>query len=112
MTIELDLARLSQMGKLLGSEPAEIVEGLLADMSNSMAQIEQSLAAGDLPAAVQAAHRCRNDALMVGAKDFLRALETVEQAGRDGDLPASRDALAGTLATWDAAREELERLIP
>ena len=79
----------------------EIVDG------RDLSAWEAALAGGDLDRATQAAHRCRNDALMVGAKPLQHALTALEAATRDHDLSRAREALEQVRAVWPATREQL-----
>jgi HPt (histidine-containing phosphotransfer) domain-containing protein len=106
----IDLERISQLTRILGDEPIEIVRGLMQSMSDSVEQIERDVMADQLAEAAQAAHHCRNDALIVGAKDFLAALEALEQAARAQRLEAAHGALADVHRTWLGTHEELRRV--
>jgi hypothetical protein len=105
----LDLDRLAEIGRLLGTEAQEIIAGLAEGLRTGIERIDQALAEGNLPDTVQAAHQCRNDALMVGAGALLSALSDLEVAARSGRLADARQALPGVLHVWPMTRAELDR---
>jgi HPt (histidine-containing phosphotransfer) domain-containing protein len=109
--MSVDLSRLAQLQDVLGESAAEIVEGLRDSMRAAIARIEASVAAGELAEAARAAHLCRNDALMVGAKQLLRALEAVEQASLAADPEAVQAALTELRSTWPATLAELDSAV-
>jgi HPt (histidine-containing phosphotransfer) domain-containing protein len=109
VTGEIDLARIARLQELLGREASAIVGGLLHSMSRELAKLERSLAAGELGPATFAAHKCRNDALMVGARDLQSALSDLETAARRAELEPAQRALARVNEVWPATRAELER---
>ncbi len=106
--MSLDLSRLSQLETILGESAAEIAAGLRDSMAATIARIESGVGAGELADAARAAHSCRNDALMVGATQLLRVLDTLEQACRDGLPDAARAGLASLREIWPATLEQLE----
>lgn len=106
---QVDLARISQLENLLGAQLSEIIEALVQSVSEQVEEIERALDAGRPADAVQPAHRCRNDALMIGAKPLLAALTEVESAARRGELEQARSARARLRTIWPATRAELQR---
>jgi HPt (histidine-containing phosphotransfer) domain-containing protein len=108
--VQVDLARVSRLEDLLGAKLSEILASLLRSMAAQIETIEQALAAARPEDAVQPAHLCRNDALMVGAEPLLAALTDVESAGRSNRLEPARAALARLQSIWPATRDELERI--
>ena len=86
MTVELDLTRLDQVVDVLDTTVPEIVAGILANLTETIATLDAHLDHERLELAARAAHTCRNDALLVGARALLGALNAIEQAARGGDL--------------------------
>lgn len=103
----LDLERIAELQKVMGSDAATIVASLLRNMTAAIDEVEAAFAAGDIERATQAAHLCRNDALMLGAKPLLDALTALEAATRGLDESRAREALEALRAVWPATRERL-----
>jgi HPt (histidine-containing phosphotransfer) domain-containing protein len=80
---------------------------MLTSMTVAIEQLEAAVAAGELEQAIQAAHRARNDALMLSADRLQSALTELEAAARVADEPRTRDALERVRAVWPPTREEL-----
>ena len=110
MSAELDLRRLEELQRHLGTDVSEIVQTLDAELQRALADIEAALPAGDLTAAARAAHAARNSALMIGARPLLEALGEIETGAREGEPEAVRAGLARLRDCWPALRVELERL--
>jgi HPt (histidine-containing phosphotransfer) domain-containing protein len=104
-----DPARIAQLEQVLGSEASEMVASMLASLTRAIEQVEATVDAGELAAAVQAAHAARNDALMLGAQALQVALSELELAARDADGARTRDALERVRTVWPPTREELGR---
>jgi HPt (histidine-containing phosphotransfer) domain-containing protein len=105
----LDLKRIAELGSLIGSDLEGLLGSLAQSMASSIEALERALTAGDLAQATQAAHSCRNDALIVGARAILVALSEVEAATRDMRLEPARAAFARVQEAWPSTRAELER---
>ena len=76
-------------------------------MRESTDGVETAIAARDLAQTALVAHRCRNDALMVGARLMLEPLQRLEEAARAGDLEGARTA---AIEVSDALPETLQAL--
>jgi HPt (histidine-containing phosphotransfer) domain-containing protein len=107
---QLDDKRVTELRGLMGDGLGSIVETMLASISAAIEQVDAALAGGDPSAAVQPAHSCRNDALLVGARDLLGAMTELEVAARDARLADARAAYERVREAWPATRQELERL--
>lgn len=107
MTTYFDLQRIAELQDVLGAEAGTIVASMLRNMTAAIDEVEAAFGAGDLARATQAAHLCRNDALMLGAKPLLDALTALEAATRDQDEARARVALDELRAVWPATRERL-----
>jgi hypothetical protein len=113
MDASLDLRRLTDLRDLEGMTPAaweQLVDEVGVSIRDCARRLESALAQGELANAVQATHRARNDAVMLGAGELNEALGVVERAARAGDLAGSRAhldavrvALAATLEALAAA---------
>jgi HPt (histidine-containing phosphotransfer) domain-containing protein len=111
VTEALDRSRLAELAGVFGGELPRMLDFVLQSMTGSLARLEQALVEARLDAAIQAAHGCRNDALVVGARRLQRALEALETAARESHLEQAREALARVRAAWPDARRELERAL-
>ena len=109
--VELDLERVAKLENILGSDLREILASLVASMSARVEQAEQALADDRLQGVIQAAHGCRNDALMVGAQPMLAALNELEDAGRDDRLQDAQAAMERLRDIWPETRDELQRAV-
>jgi hypothetical protein len=108
--VELELERLAQIQEVIGAKLPEIVGGMVESMTAAIDQVEEAMQAGALDRAAKAAHACRNDALMIGAKQLLSALTSLENAARDGDDELARGQLVALREAWPGTRDELKRV--
>jgi hypothetical protein len=102
-----DPARVAQLEQVFGAQASAMVASMLTSLTQAIERVEATVEAGDIPAAVQAAHAARNDALMLGAEALQSALSDLELAARDADARRTRDALERVRAVWAPTREEL-----
>ena len=109
--VELDLERVAKLEGILGSDLPEIVAALVASMSAQIEHAEQALAADRLQDVTQAAHGCRNDALMIGAQPMLSTLNELEAASRSDGLEATHAAMQRLRDVWPETRDELQRAV-
>jgi HPt (histidine-containing phosphotransfer) domain-containing protein len=103
----VDRDRIAELEQLLKEPLAEIVAELAQSMDESVERATGALAAGDLDTTARAAHRCRNDALIVGAGPLQQALATLETAARASETPGAQAALAAVADIWSKTRPEL-----
>jgi hypothetical protein len=108
--VELELERLAQIQEVMGTGLQEIVSGMVETMTTAIVQVEEAMQAGALDRAAKAAHACRNDALMVGAKQLLAALTGLETAARDRREDVARAELVALRESWPQTREALVRV--
>jgi HPt (histidine-containing phosphotransfer) domain-containing protein len=109
--VELDLDRVAKLESILGAGLSEIVGSLVASMSAQIEQAERALVDDRLRDVTQAAHCCRNDALMVGAQPMLAALTELEDASRSDRLEATHVAMQRLRDVWPQTRDELQRVV-
>ena len=107
MSDYIDLGRVGELEEVMGADAVAIVSSMLENMTVAIDELELAMAAGDLDRATQAAHRCRNDALMLGARQLLSALTELEAATRAANEAAAADALARVKEIWPPTRDEL-----
>jgi hypothetical protein len=106
---ELDLRRLLELQRVLGSGLPEIVGNLMTDLERAVDEIDTGMAAGDSQVVAHGAHAARNSALMLDAHPMLDALNEIELSARAGDLKAAAGGVARLNSTWPAVRARLER---
>jgi HPt (histidine-containing phosphotransfer) domain-containing protein len=110
MGSDLDLSRLAELRELLQAEIPELVMQMAIRISDALTRLDAALAADDLPAVADAAHAARNDALMLGTRRLLEALEAVELDARDLESQAAREALARVHLIWPEVRAAMQRV--
>jgi hypothetical protein len=110
MNVELDGKRISELETVIEGGFEQIVAELERSMTELIERIELTTSSGELQNAAQAAHACRNDALLVDAQELLGALTTLEDAAFKGRRVAASDALRRVRAVWPATRAALRRL--
>ena len=107
MGADFDLKRITELRVMLGAEADAIVASMVVNMTTAIAELEETVPSGQFDRATQAAHLCRNDALMLGAGALQEALRTLEVATRGRDESGARDALERLRAVWSATRDDL-----
>jgi soluble cytochrome b562 len=110
VNVELDLSRLDQVVEVLGSSMPEIVAGILTSLTEAIDGLNAHLDDGELELAAKAAHACRNDALLVGARPLLSVLNELEQAARHGRLEQARSATLELGDVWPPTQEALAEI--
>jgi HPt (histidine-containing phosphotransfer) domain-containing protein len=105
---ELDLERLAELQRLLGTDLPEIIATLVRELSTSLAATTQALETGDLDGAALAVHAARNSALMIDAQPLLDRLGELETCARAGDLAGSIAAHERLLQAWPSLQRRLE----
>jgi HPt (histidine-containing phosphotransfer) domain-containing protein len=107
MSSYIDLEQILRLQGVMGSDAGAIVTTVLTSMTDAIEEIENGMAADDFDRVTRAAHRCRNDALALGARPLLRALTDLEAAGRDYDAARASQALIRVHEVWPPTRDEL-----
>jgi HPt (histidine-containing phosphotransfer) domain-containing protein len=107
MSDYFDASRITELQDLLGADTEAILASMLTSMTRAIERLETAMAAGELAGAVDAAHRARNDALMLSADSLQGALTELEDAARRGDSPAADAALARVRRIWPPTRDGL-----
>jgi hypothetical protein len=102
-----DPARIAHLQQILGDDADAMVASMLSSLTGAIERLEEMMAAGELEAAIQAAHAARNDALMLGAGPLQGALSELEAAARDADDPRAQGALERVRVLWPPTRDEL-----
>jgi HPt (histidine-containing phosphotransfer) domain-containing protein len=103
----VDLRRIAELQGVMGQDVEGIVGPMLRSMTTGIEDLQTALAEGRLDRATQAAHACRNDALMLGAKPLQAVLTELEAATRDLDVPRATAGLERLKEVWPPTREQL-----
>jgi HPt (histidine-containing phosphotransfer) domain-containing protein len=106
-SVPLDRQRIAELGQMIGPDLGRVLDSLCQSISSAIQDAGEALTAGDPAAAAYAAHRCRNDALMVGALQLQEALGALETASRRRELEPAREAIERVREIWPATRDEL-----
>jgi hypothetical protein len=102
-----DLGRIAELEDVIGADAAAIVSSMLENMTAAIDEVEGAMVAGDLDRATRAAHLCRNDAMMLGARPLLAALTDLEEATRALNEAGAGAALERVRVVWPPTRDEL-----
>jgi HPt (histidine-containing phosphotransfer) domain-containing protein len=106
--VDLDLSRLPELQRVLGSSVPAIIGRLMTEIESATSQIDAALLAGDLDAAAHAAHSARNSALMIDARPLLDALGEIESSARTGDREGTGSGLERLRSVWPECQRALE----
>jgi HPt (histidine-containing phosphotransfer) domain-containing protein len=107
MSSYIDLEQVIRLQGVMGSDLGAIVTSVLTSMTDAIEEVENGMATGDLDRVTRGAHRCRNDALALGARPLLKALTDLETAAREYDSARAGDALTHVREVWPPTRDEL-----
>lgn len=107
--MQLDAGRLRDLQVFTEDERRDIGRGAISALVDQLEELERALADGNLQLVAEVAHRARNEALVVGARELGHALESVEDAARARRQPLAREAVATARALWPSTREAIAR---
>jgi HPt (histidine-containing phosphotransfer) domain-containing protein len=107
--VQLDAGRLGDLQVFSREELEEIGRRAIDVVSRELDAVDGAVARRDLDAAGEAAHRARNETLLVGARELAEALQVVEQAARAGRESLVGEAVATARALWPSTREAIAR---
>jgi HPt (histidine-containing phosphotransfer) domain-containing protein len=103
----IDHERIAALEELMKEPLGGLVDELAHSVDESIERARQALRVSDLDTTARAAHRGRNDALIVGAGSLERALAALEKAARDGESAAAEAAFQAVVDAWSMTRPEL-----
>ena len=89
----------------------EIADIFMEDTPLRIAELEQSLAAGDLPKFTRAAHSIKGSSANLGAMALRAVAERLEHHARTNGMKAAAPFVAEIVAEFARARAELTKLI-
>jgi HPt (histidine-containing phosphotransfer) domain-containing protein len=96
----LDADRLAQLRVFSQAELHAIAESAASVITDQLRRLERALAKTDLTTVADAAHRARNETLLVGANKLTDAFAVLEAAARDGNTTGARAAARQVNAVW------------
>lgn len=108
--VALDADRLAQLSVFSETELRTITADVIDAVAEQLARIETALGAADLASAADAAHRARNETLLVGAVELSQAFTSLEQAARGGAREHARRAAVTAQDLWPATRAAIARV--
>jgi HPt (histidine-containing phosphotransfer) domain-containing protein len=108
--MELDAARLSELRVFTPDELREISADSIRAIDELLAELEQTLAGGQLAAVAEAAHRARNEALLVGARELCDAFVELEHSARREGGARARQAVDRARTVWPQTRAAIAAL--
>ena len=106
----LDADRLAQLRVFSDAERHEIAKGAATAITAQLDRLEPALSASDLGTVADAAHRARNETLLVGAGQLTTGFADLEQAARGGEHELAREAAQRVKALWPAARAAINEI--
>jgi HPt (histidine-containing phosphotransfer) domain-containing protein len=106
----LDDDRLAQLGVFSDAERHAIAKGVASAITDQFDRLERALATSDLGAVADAAHRARNETLLVGARALTTAFADLEQAARDGEQELASAAAQQAKAIWPATHAAIDEV--
>jgi hypothetical protein len=104
----LDADRLAQLRVFSQSELQAIAESAATVIADQLKRLERALARTDLSTAADAAHRARNETLLVGARELTDAFAHLEHAAREGNSTGARAAAHHVHAIWPATHDAID----
>jgi uncharacterized protein involved in propanediol utilization len=107
--VQLDAGRLKDLQIFSQSELEEIGRRAIDAISQQLAALDGAVAEQNLTVAGEAAHRARNETLLVGARELGEAFQSVEDAVRAGHPSEVGNAAAAARALWPPTREAIAR---
>lgn len=105
--MQLDAGRLRDLQIFTAAEREEIGRRAIDAISQQLDALDRAVAGGDLAAAAEAAHRARNETLLVGAGELSEAFQSVEDAARGMRGSGVGEAVASARALWPPTREAI-----
>lgn len=108
--VTLEAARLADLEVFDPAERGELVAGVIARTEALLREISEILAGGALAELTEAAHRGRNEALSVGARELDLAFARLETAANDGQPGSAQETVGRLQALWPPTREAIGRI--
>lgn len=107
--MQLDAGRLRDLEVFSLNEVEEIGRGAIDAISRELDVIERAVAGQDFATVGQAAHRARNETLLIGARELGEAFQSIEEAARADRGSVVSEGIAAARVLWPATREAIAR---
>ena len=107
--MQLDARRRRDRQIFSRTELERIGRGAIDVITVQLEAIERAMGEPGSCGSAAAAHRARNETLLIGARELGEALQSVEVAARAGRASDVREAAAEARAPWPATREAIVR---
>ena len=108
--MQLDQGRLRDLSVFTAAELSEICVGAIGAIEEQIEALARELDEQQLALAAEAAHRARNEALIVGGRELSDAFATLESAARAGELARARAAAQLARDLWPRTRTAIAAL--
>jgi uncharacterized protein with LGFP repeats len=102
--VVLDSGRLDQLRVFSASEVRQIASDVIDAVEAQLERLAAELSAGTLQGAAEAAHRARNETLLIGALELCAEFSSLEDAARAGDRAAGQQAAQRAAGLWPPTR--------
>ena len=106
----LDADRLAQLRVFSDAERHAIANGASTAITDQLDRLDHALATSDLGTVADAAHRARNETLLVGARQLTTAFADLERAARGGEQELARAAADEVKAIWPATQSAIAEI--
>jgi hypothetical protein len=106
----LDADRLAQLRVFSDAERHAIARGATCAIVDQLERLERALTSFDLDTVADAAHRARNETLVVGALSLTDTLGDIERAARGGEHELARAAAKEAKAIWPATQAAIDEI--
>lgn len=110
-SVVLDAGRLAQLRVFTDGELRQITRGAIDSISEQLTRLGEALPAGELRSAAEAAHRGKNETLLVGARELCAAFTELEDRAREGNLQGAERAAGIARGVWPQTRSAIERIV-
>ena len=90
----------------------EVAGIFIEDTPKRLAELDQSLAAGDVPTFIRAAHSIKGASANLGAVALRAAAERLEHQGKTGGLAGVADLVTAVKTEFERARVALNEMLP
>jgi hypothetical protein len=108
--MELDAARLSELRVFTAEERREISADAIRAIAELLDELDAAIASRQLAVAAEAAHRARNETLLVGARELCDAFTELEHSARHESKARAAQAARRARAVWPQTRAAIAEL--
>ena len=106
----LDDKPLAQLSVFSDAERHAIAKDAASAITNQFDLVERALATSDLETVAEAAHRARNETLLIGARPLTNLLADLERAARGGEQESASAAARQARAIWPATQAAIDKV--